>query len=489
MRFGKPGHRYRALARYALAAAAAVTVARVDLLSTTALADVFRFRPILGIEQFFTDNVRADSDDRDADGITVLSADLNAIWQTSRINFASNVSVFYNEYWGTNDLDSANASGTVAGRFDVVENYFFIDAIADRGEVLLSSEDRTASGLTPGEGRLQQTQYSVTPTIQAPIFGLADLMLRAHYGQIIFDEPVAGIANTLLDDIAVKQAAGRLTTGKRSELYEAFVGGEYLETDTGFEQRNIVGGAIVNVAANFSAIGRYGYERIFDPSFPLIHGQIWSAGGIIRLGQESSIHVEYGKRFGGTSWLGDVSLALTPRTTVSGAYTDTLVPAQLTLVRGIEDLLDENGGFDFSQPSSPNLVNPTVLDEIVRDKQANLTAQYVYGLQTYAVSVNHFQRIFPALLDQESSYSVDLSLSEQLSRQMRYVFLVQYEDLYEVLGGGVTSKTYRTGLTVQYRFNEDYAAAGGYVWQLDTATDNSADTQQSVLRFQLTRAL
>jgi hypothetical protein len=489
MRFGKPGYRYRAVARYALAAAAAVTVVRVELLSTTALADVFRLRPILGIEQIFTDNVRADSDDRDADGITILSADLNAIWQTSRINFGANVNLFYNEYWGTNDLDSANVAGTAAGRFDVVENYFFIDAIADRGEVLLSSEDQTASGLTPGEGRLQQTNYSVTPTIQAPIFGLADLMVRAHYGQIIFDEPVAGIATTLLDDIAVKQAAGRLTTGKRSEFYELFVGGEYLETDIGFEQRNVIGGAIVNIMPNFSAIGRYGYERIFDPSFPIIHGQVWSAGGIVRLGQASTIHVEYGKRFGGTTWLGDLEVVLTPRTTLTGTYTDTLIPAQLTLVRGIEDLFDENGGFDFSQPSSPNIPNPLVLDEIVRDKEANLTASYVYGLQTFALTFSHFERMFPALLDQESSFSVDASLSEQLSRQLRFFFLVQYEDVYEVLGDGATSKIYRTGLTFQYRFSEDYAAAGGYVWQLDTSTDDSADTQQSVLRFQLTRAL
>jgi uncharacterized protein (PEP-CTERM system associated) len=488
MRFGKPDNKYRAVARCALAAAAAVTVMRVDLLSTSALADVFRLRPIFEIEQILTDNVRADSDDRDADAITVVSLALNATWQTSRINAGASVDLFYNEYWATNDLDAANAAGTAAMRFDVIEDIFYIDAVADRGEVLLQSDDQTASGLTPGDGRLQQTNYSVTPTFKLNLF-VADLLVRGHYGQVIFDEPVVGTTTTVLDDIAVKQAAGRLTTGDRSTLYEAFVGAEYLETDIGFEQRNVIGGAIVNIMPNFSAIGRYGYERIFDPSFPIIHGQVWSAGGIVRLGQASTIHAEYGKRFGGTSWLGDLNLVLTPRTTLTGTYRDTLTPAQLTLVRGIEELLDPDGDFDFSQPTTPNIANPLVLDEIVRDKEANITASYVYGVQTWALSFNHFQRLFPALQDQESSFSVDATMSEQLSRQLRSFFLLQYEDLYEVIGDGATSKIYRAGVSFQYRFNEDYQAAGGYLWQLDTTTDNSTDTQQSVLRFSLTRAL
>jgi hypothetical protein len=59
------------------ALAAAAVLVGVGAAATGALADVFRFTPSLLLEQIFTDNVRAEAADRDADAITIVGLRLD----------------------------------------------------------------------------------------------------------------------------------------------------------------------------------------------------------------------------------------------------------------------------------------------------------------------------------------------------------------------------------------------------------------------------
>ena len=240
------------------------------------------------------DNIRASSSDRDADGITSLTARLNAALRTDHIEAVARVEATYNEVWAANDLDGFDARGDRRGAGPFVQGPFCsLMRWPNVNRSLWNRLGRGAMSLT-GQGQQQETDYGVSPTLTTDLFDLADLAVRATYAQVFFDDPVAGPSLTPLDDVALKEISGRIGTGKRASLYEATVSANYLETDTDFQRRNIIGSLFLNLTGQFTAIGRIGYERITDPSIAQIRGPLWSAGGRYNLGKNSLVQVEYG---------------------------------------------------------------------------------------------------------------------------------------------------------------------------------------------------
>jgi hypothetical protein len=234
-------------------------------LSTDVIADVFRLQPTLILQQIFTDNIRASSSDRDADGITSLTARLNAALTTDHIEAAARVEATYNEVWAANDLDGFAGRGDAVTRVRLYENILEVDGVARRQQVFLQPSGSGIDFLT-GIGQRQETDYAVSPLLNLEVLGLADLAVRATYAQVLFDDPVAGPSPIPLDDITLKEISGRIGTGQRASAYELIASADYLETDTDFQRRNIVGSVFLNLTDKFTAIGRVGYERITDPS-------------------------------------------------------------------------------------------------------------------------------------------------------------------------------------------------------------------------------
>lgn len=466
--------------------ACAGMVAACAELSTHALADIIRFTPTLFIEQVFTDNVRGSATDRDADGITSLGARLNMAVQSSRIEAAATATVYYNEFWAADEFDDANGQGVAGGRLTLLRNNLFIDAVASRQEIFLTPESTTNSGLSTGGSQTKQTNYSVGPLLTAELFGLADLAVRATYSRVLFDEPQTGPLLTPIDDITAKQLGARVTTGKRASLYEAIGTAEHLETDTGFELQNAVGHLIVNVTASLSAIGRYGYERIEDPDFPLISGPRWSVGGRYTFGQNSAIHVEYGHRFDSVSWLGELELQLSPRVRIAGQYSDRLAPAQLASLRPIDDLFDDSGNLDLGSPPSRVTPDPALVNQTVRDKDLVVSATYTHGLATYALTGRHADRATPTLSISDKIYSIDFEWSERLSRSLTGSASVGFFDNYEPAVGSLAAQQYRAEVGFIYLLNPSVELTGAYLWNFDARTDEP-NSQENILRFGVAR--
>lgn len=483
MRWGLP--KRRAPARRMIAVTAAVAVVG---LSTTAGADIFRFTPYLIAEQVFTDNVQVSAEDRDADGVTILTARLDGELQTSRIEAEAQTEVFYSEFWGADEFDSINARGTLAGRLMILEDMFYLEGVAERREVLLTPLAESASGLLIGQDQLLQTSYAVGPYLSFELFDIADFLARASYSHVSFDRPVVGPALVTLRDVTAKHAAAKITTGERSSMYELIGAAEYLETDIGFEQRNIVGSAFLRVTPLVSVIGRIGYEKISDPSFPTVKGTIWSAGARYRLRENTNIRVEYGKRFGGTSWLGEAEVALSPHVSVVGTYTDVLRPPQLSLTRDLQDLLDEDDNIDLISAQVPDIPDPAIIDEIVRDKSLEVRAIYLTESKTYTLTGRHTNRQFPALADSDEIIAVDFSILEKLSRQLTYSFDIAYEDNFASVGVTSTSQSYTARLGLTYDYNETLQFAGGYAFRLESTQGAGASTVENVVRMSVQQA-
>ena len=263
--------------------------------------------------------------------------------------------------------------------------------------------------------------------------------------------------------------------------------GEYLETDSGFEQRNAVGSVFLHVTNKVSAIGRIGYERIDDPSFPSIKGTIWSAGARYRDGGETRLRVEYGKRFGGTTWLGEAAIPITPRVTLVGRYSDVLRPPQLSLIRSIEDLLDEEGNIELEFAQAPDIPDPAIIDEIVREKNFEVRAVYGTELQTFTLAGRLNNRNFPVAGFSNEIFAIDFSVLERLSRQLTYTANLGFQDNFESLVTSTTSRAYLANLRVVYAYNESVQLAGGYGFRLETAP-GSSDMVENVLRVSVERA-
>ncbi|MBL9097757.1 MAG: hypothetical protein JNK07_12580 [Alphaproteobacteria bacterium] len=487
MRWGG-NSRSRSLSRLqvptALAAGLGVALAT---LSTQAWGDILRFTPTLFLEQIFTDNIRGSSTDQDADGVTSLGARLDATLDGTRVEAAMSASVYYNEFWATDEFDNFNGEGIAAGRVTLLHNRLFLDGQVSRQEVFLSPDSTSASNLSPGGSRSKETNYSVGPLLTLNVFDIADLVARATYSQILFSEPVTGPLLVPIEDLTAKQAAGRVTTGDRSSLYEAIGTAEYLETDADFRLRNIVGHLIVHLTDRIDVIGRYGYERIEDPSFPTIKGQRWSFGGRYSFADNSAIRVEYGNRFNDTSWLGEVSVQLTSRVNIAGQYTDSIAPAQLSLVRPLDDLFDDAGSVDLGTTPTQLVPNPALIGQVVRDKNFNFSADYRIGLATYSLIGRHADRQIPGLGLSDKIYSVDLEWKETLSRSLTATASVGFFDNYSPNLGSQEVQQYRAQAGFTYLFTPQVTFTGSYLWGLNVR-ENNDDSQENVVRLGIARS-
>lgn len=464
----------------------AAAVALCAELATNAVADTFRFTPVGIVEQIFTDNIDSSAEDRDADGVTVLTARAQMVLSTNRINAAAVVDASYYEFWGSNEFDSFSGNGAAAGRLDIFKNHFFITALAERQQFFQSPEDESAADFSEVFG-VQQTNYEVTPTIQTDVLGLVDVTVAGRYAQTFFDDPVIdGLGNTL-SDITIKHVAGRITTGERASLYEAAAAGEYAETDTGFRQRNIIGSLTINVTPGFAAIGRIGYEKTEDPTINTIRGTVWSAGGRYTMGENSVIHVEYGRRYNDVSWVGDVNFVITPKLSISGSYSDSLGPVQFSLARSFADLLNDEGVLDVGAPSEPELPDLEILDQIVRDRDMDASLVFVDGLQTLTFTTRHIERFYPSLGASEKALGVEVILEERLSRRLSYMLSFNYEDGYERVLANPPFKTYEPALEFTYVYNSSLTFKGSYVYRLFTE-DGATDTHENVLRVSAAKA-
>ena len=466
---------------------AAAVVAGVGAVATGALAEALRFTPSLILEQVFTDNVRAEADDRDADAITIVGMRLNAQYESSRIQFLASGTAYYNEYWATNEFDDFNGDGATVGRLTILHDRLFVDARARRQEVFLAPDETSGTGLTTGAFNSQQTEYAVGPLLTLNMFDLADLSVRATYAEVAFDEPIAGPLLVPINDIVAKSLAGRITTGERHANYELIGTAEHLETEDGFELENAVGHVLLHVTGTFTAIGRYGYERIQDPSIPTVRGPRWSVGGRYTTSGNSFFQLEFGERFDGTSWAGDVNLVLSPRVRLTAQYTDTLVPAQLESLQSLDDLFDAEGNLTLQPAPEPFIPDLTLANQVVRDKDLTATTTYTRGLATFSLSGSHSERNFLGLGTIEKQYAVEVEWREQMSRSLTSNATLSFFDDYEPPLGADPLQQYRAEVGFVYLYNADLTFNGSLIWALNDR-ETTGDSQTSVLRFGLVQA-
>jgi hypothetical protein len=78
---------------------------------------------------------------------------------------------------------------------------------------------------------------------------------------------------------------------------------------------------------------------------------------------------------------------------MSGSYTDTFVPVQLTYYQSLDEIFDSDTVLDISTPKQPGIFDPTVVDQIIRSKNALLTATYQVDLRTYELTVRQSERL------------------------------------------------------------------------------------------------
>lgn len=482
MRWGQRSARFRMLRHPLHALGALAALASGATIATHAFADIIRFTPALVLEQTLTDNVRAEADDRDADGITTVGLRLNAQLETSRVQVAASGTAYYNEYWATNEFDDLNAVGTIGGRLVVLKDHLFIDGLASRQQLLLAPDETAGTGLSTGQVTSNQTDFSVGPLVRLNVFDLADLAVRGTYAMVMFDEPLAGPLLVPIEDITAKSAAARITTGERHTSYELIGTGEYFETDGGFELRNAVGHVLLHLTPRITAIGRYGYERIEDPSITTIRGPRWATGARYDLSDNSFVQLEFGERFDSTSWSGQAAVAVSPRATFSAQYTDELLPGALLDLRRLDSLFDAEGRLEL-QPV-PELFTPnlTLTDQVVRDKRLTTQLTYTYGVTTMLFAGRHAERGFEPLTDTERMFGAEFEWREIMSRSLTGYAAAALDDYYETALGQDPFKQYRGEVGFTYLFNTDITFTGQYLWVLN-AQSQGADSQVNVLRF------
>lgn len=487
MRWGARAARLRMPRHLSHVLAVGAAVAGIGAAATGALAEALRFTPSVILEQIFTDNVRAEAADRDADAITIVGLRLEAQYNSSRIQFLASGTGYYNEYWATNEFDDVNGDGAAVGRFTILHDRLFIDGRASRQEVFVAPDETSGTGLTTGQFNSQQTAYAVGPLLTLNMFDLADLAVRGTYAEVAFDEPIAGPLLVPINDVVAKSLAGRVTTGERHANYELIGTAEHLETEDGFKLENAVGHVLLHLTGTFTAIARYGYERIEDPTITTVRGPRWSVGGRYTTSGNSFFQLEFGERFDGTSWAGNVNLALSPRVRLNAQYTDNVIPAQLQSLRSLDDLFDAEGNLSLQPAPEPFITDLALANEIVRDKRLSATTTYTRGLAAFSLSGTHSERNFLGLGTTEKQYAVAVDWREAMSRSLTGTASLTFFNDYEPTLGNDPLQQYRAEVGFIYLYNADLTFNGSLIWALNDR-ETTGDSQTSVLRFGLVQA-
>jgi hypothetical protein len=281
----------------------------------------------------------------------------------------------------------------------------------------------------------------------------------------------------------LRLSAAQITTGERHARYELIGTAEYLETDTGFRLRNAMGHILLHLTPRISAIGRYGYERIEDPSIPAIKGPRWAAGARYGLSDDSFVQLEFGERFDSPNWSGDVSVLVSPRVRFDASYRDTLLPGSLLSLRDFEDLFDAEGNLDLQAAPALFVPDLTLTDQVVRRKELNARTSYTYGLRTFAVTARHAEQEVKPLAETEKVLRMEFDWRETMSRSLTGLATFGFDDFYDTTAGQDPFRQYRAEVGFVYLYRTDLTLTGAYLWALTDEDGSESDSQVNVLRF------
>lgn len=488
-----------------LPAICASTLSLVTMLAPAAHAAPVTVVPTLQFEEALTDNANVSASGKDFDSISTLGLGFDVAVATRRTTFAMKGVVEYEKYIATSDLDSFGVNLIGAGRESLIHRFLSLDT-----EFSVSNEFTNRS-LIPATSRLSAPGYArvitydAGPTLTTKIGDHADVLLRGRYGGIQFENNSASAVPLSLNNARILQGTGLITSGNRIRRIETTLSGEYLKQNQGFLLYQGLYSLFVQIIDDIRVVGRAGYERITDPGITDTRGVIWSGGLIAKPGRQSSIRVEYGRRYNRPTWDVAIAYELTPKIALTGLYTKTLETEQTRLRRTLSEIKEPSADFPIGTPVLPDIIQPDLINGTFLSEDLNFALVYAIdppyrwsperkdnpdphvGTQLAITGGLSDRKIFDTNTE-ERLLSTNATLTQEISRSLNLVVSADYQKTLEPRAPGLQNTLYRMQFGLTYRFNRTATASLTYTRQ-DNFTGNDGTIRENVLAFSLGKRL
>ncbi|MFZ1990124.1 MAG: hypothetical protein WAW96_10180 [Alphaproteobacteria bacterium] len=463
---------------------------------------IFQFIPTLSISQAVTDNVDQTATGKNFDAFTTLEAATITAIQTDRLIFTEAGTFDYTKYVETpaNDGYLVNASAT--GQAELIKQLLFVQSNISIANLNSSANNISAIDRPTGSNLSVLTTYDVSPYLTETFANLIDVLLRGRYAELKFQDNGAAAAPNIVGS-RFNQAGAQLSTGSHIRMYEMSLSGQYLKDNHGFVSQNTLYSIMLGDSTGIRLVGRGGYESIKDPGITRIDGPIWLAG--IQTNGKWQVDVEYGNRFGGPVWYGNVSVPVTSVLAVEGSYTKSLRTAQSRLQRSLDDVLNTAGDFDINiEPLSIvanlALVSGTFVDEEAvaglvwsrtpvsavegegRIPRTNIGEARTYISLTGGLS----HRKFLNPVGEDRSGTLDLTINHTINHRLVAKVNTGISKDLDALGGGPKNTTYYVRANLTYQLTPQAEATFTYGWVDNLAGDNTS-VAENVVQFTLSK--
>ena len=265
----------------------------------------------------YTDNIEL-VEDEDSDFVAQLNPGIAIRKPEGRLQVQ--LDYLLQNFYSFEDSDlSSDHQLDSFGRYEAIEDHFFIDAYATIVQVIqdtdgtLSSSNLNNTGNTTDERTL-----GIEPRWQQRLGGIAFGELRYLYEDQHFDDETAGDVGDDSDlDSNDRQRFTALVRNQDPDANRLDWGVRYQDAKinfddgdtTEFERTQLDLGYAVT--SRYEVVGSYGYENNdfeFDPSVDDPDDDFWDVGLIAQVGEFTSLEVRRGERFFGNTWLGDLQI-------------------------------------------------------------------------------------------------------------------------------------------------------------------------------------
>jgi hypothetical protein len=302
-------------------------------------------------------------------------------------------------------------------------------------------------------------------------FDIFDITVQGRYGEVELSQlsqtlvTASGATLVLPPEVNFLQSVGVLDTGTRSRRFQFTIGGEYLEENTGFLRRSSVYSLYTRLAPKTRIIGRFGYERTFDPGITDIDGYIWSAGVEFTPGPLSLLRVETGERYDRTIWDAEMALALSPKLFLLGNYLERLETQQSRIDRRLRSVLDLPTGFPSVSFTLPAFIDESLAGVTQLSKDLDVGLQWYSAPRRISLIGSYNRAAFFTNLPTEEFLIIDALYEENLTPQILLSLRTGAERRVETLAGEAQTTTYRSEMGIEYDINSNIKVLALYSWR------------------------
>ncbi len=336
--------------------------------------------------------------------------------------------------------------------------------------------------------------YAFGPYLRNRFGDWTETELRYRFAETRFADPDVGDSGGAPDDSTTHQATANLASGRRFTRYRWDVVADALttkRTDSTFESGRLELAGEYDVNRFATLLGRVGYEKIDDDAGQDISGAIWRLGARLTPGPRTQFRLEYGRRFDGQEWSGELIYRVSSRTELVAAYEEILQTNQQALSSNLGrferdetgQLIDPATG-DVADPNDPTF---DLGDQSFEQRRLTAALTGTRGRNTYRLSGFYTTRDSTSGAADETIFGGTAHFGRRLTPKLDAGLDTSFSaSIEDDPGGGGDDQIYRAGLFATYKFNEMLSGAVRYGF-FHHQRDGAGDLTENVLSVSLVK--